>query len=153
MWTLQTGPLELVFRAFVIFIFLFVFFRFFGKKQLGQMSAFDLILLLIVSEAISTGFTGGDNSLLAALIVSGTLLIIAWVVDYLAFKSRRIEKIVEGSSEIIIQDGHIVQAIKKKLMITDNELLESLREHGVATPEEVKIARVESSGKITIIKK
>src|SRR5688500_16216273 len=106
MWELTTPWWEIVLRAFIVYVFVFTLFRLLGKKQLGQTSPFDFVLILIVSESVSNGLTGGDDSLAAALICCATLISLAYVVDWVAFKSKKIETVLDGEARILISNGH-----------------------------------------------
>ncbi len=152
MWQMQGDWYELVIRAVVIYSCLFILLRLLGKKQLGEMSPFDFVLLLIVSESISNGLTGDDHTITGGLISATTLLALTGFVDCLAYKSKRIERIIEGTPEFIVRDGKILEEVKRNMKITDNELMETVRSRGIERIEDVKFAIVETNGTISVIK-
>jgi uncharacterized membrane protein YcaP (DUF421 family) len=153
MWTMDNPWWETMLRAFVIYAGLYLLFRFLGKKQQGQMSAFDLILLLIISEAVSNGLTGGDQSLPTALICAGTLMLLSYLIDYASFKSKIFEKLLEGEPQLIINNGVVNKKVQNAAHISNDELAEILRDHGVDHIEMVKVAVLETNGKVSVIKK
>lgn len=153
MWALSLNPGELVIRAIPIYLGIFLIFRFIGKKQLGEMSPFDFVLLLIVSESIGDSLTGEDKSITGSLISAFTLVFVSYIIDTLSYKSRRFEKLMEGEAKVLIADGKIDQEILKKFKITPNEVLECLREKEIESIEKVKRAVLETNDRITVIKK
>jgi len=153
MGELELDWYNLVARGAIIYLGLFVMFRLMGKKQLGEMSPFDFVLLLIISEAVSNGLTGGDDSVGAALIVAGTLIGIAVLIDFIAYKSRTAEKVLDGVPQVIVRNGKIVKATQKKANMSESELMEALREKEVTSLDQVKIARIETNGAVTVEKK
>ncbi|MBC7740705.1 MAG: DUF421 domain-containing protein [Bdellovibrionaceae bacterium] len=107
MWDLSTPRWEIVLRALIVYIFVFTFFRLVGRKQLGETSPFDLVLLIIISESVGKGFYSGDQSLSAAVISCPTLIIVGYLVDWLAFKSKKIQKILDGEAQKLISNGRV----------------------------------------------
>jgi len=152
MWSLQSSVGELIFRAIAIYVFVFVIFRIMGKKQLGELSPFDFVLLLIVSESVSNGLTGGDQSLTAALVCSVTLLGFSYLIDALAFKNKKFEKLMDGSPLILIKHGKVDKKIQRKEQITEAEIIATLHREGLEHLEEVKFGILETNGTISIIK-
>lgn len=152
MLELTTPWWEIVTRAIVIYLGLMVFFRVFGKKQLGEMSPMDLVLLLIVSESVSTGLNAEEKSIAGGLLSALSLITLSYGIDFLAFKSSKMEKIFEGEPHILIAKGKIREEIRKKFKITYDEIQESLREHEVGDVKQIDYAVLETNGKITVIK-
>ncbi len=153
MWDMTQPWWETVIRATVIYFGVFILFRWFGKKQLGEMSPFDFVLLLIVSEAVSGALTGGDNSLATGLICGITLIVLSYFLDVATFKSKKIERFVDGKAQVIITDGKVDRKIQASCLVTDDELAESLRRNGLDNINQVKFAVLETNGKINVIKK
>lgn len=153
MWELDTSWIEMVLRSLVVYGLVFLLFRLIGKKQLGEFSPFDFVLVLIVSEGISQGLTGEEHSVTGAAISAATLLGINRVFDYFAFKSRRFEKIMDGESRIIVENGKICEKVRVSECITTDELMSALREHEIENLSDLKFAILETNGRITVIKK
>ncbi len=153
MWELGTSWMEMVLRSVVVYGLVFILFRLIGKKQLGEFSPFDFVLVLIVSEAVSQGLTGDEHSITGAAISAVTLLGMSRGFDYLAFRSRRFEKLMDGESKIVVEDGKVCEPIRNSECITMEELMSALRQHGVDDVAELKFAILETNGKISVIKK
>jgi uncharacterized membrane protein YcaP (DUF421 family) len=142
---------EFVARAAIVYAFLLVLLRLSGKRQVGQLAPFDLVLLLVLSNAVQNSMNGGDNSVTGGLILATTLVALNAAVGWLAYKSRRVEALVEGRPIIVIHDGHVDLAALRKLQMTRHELDSALREEGCAGPAEVRFAVMENNGQLTVI--
>ncbi len=153
MWILTASPFELIFRALVIYAALFILFRLAGKKQLGEMSPFDLVLILIISESVSASLSAEDSSLTAALISASTLIFLGFIMDRLAFFSKKAEKILEGDPQFVISNGRVHQQVLNREKITEDELQETMRAHGIKHLNEIDYAVLETNGKISYIRK
>ena len=95
MWNIAVPVWELVVRAAVVYAFLLVLLRITGKRQIGQLAPFDLVLLLVLSNAVQNSMNAGDNSLVGGLVSAGTLVGVNYGVSYATFKSKRLEALVE----------------------------------------------------------
>ena len=153
MWMMTASPFELILRALVIYAALFVLFRLSGKKQLGEMSPFDLVLILIISEAVSASLSAEDSSVSAALISASTLIFLGYLMDRIAFYSKKAEKVLEGDPQFVISNGRIHQNILNKEKITQEELKETMRAHGFDRLDEIDYAVLETNGKISYVRK
>ena len=107
MWMPDLHWSEFVLRAIVVYVFLLVLLRITGKRQVGQMSPFDLVLLLVLSNAVQNSMNGGDNTITGGLILAATLVGLNWLVGWLTYHSKHIETFVEGKPIILIHDGKI----------------------------------------------
>src|SRR5262249_50335465 len=144
---------EFVIRATVIYLMLMVLLRATGKRQVGQLAPFDLVLLLVLSNAVQNGMNGGDNSITGAAILSVTLVALNWFVGYLTFKSKALESVVEGRPIILIHDGHVDRKAMRRAQMTMHELEAALRSEGCCGPETVRFALLENNGQVTVIPK
>jgi uncharacterized membrane protein YcaP (DUF421 family) len=97
--------------------------------------------------------TGGDSSLTVAAVAALTLLGVTFVFDYLVHRSPRLEKLIEGQPELLIEDGRVVQKVMKRELLTEQQLLAALRRENIESPEEVSRAYIESDGRITVVPK
>src|SRR5262245_13273780 len=104
MWTLAIPVWELILRGTIVYVFLLVL-RVTGKRQIGQLAPFDLVLLLVLSNAVQNSMNGGDNSLIGGLISAGTLVGANYAIGYGIFKSKKLEALVEGRPQVIIHNG------------------------------------------------
>jgi uncharacterized membrane protein YcaP (DUF421 family) len=152
MWTLQTPWYELVIRGSCIFFFMFIILRIWGKKHLGEMTAFDFILLLFMSEAVQNSLIDDDKSILGGMIVISTFLFWNVLLNKITYYFHKMEKIIDGSPLVLIKDGKLFKEVMTKEELTDQELHQALRQGGVLNIEEVKQATIETNGHISVIK-
>ena len=144
---------EHIVRGVLVYVFLFVLLRLVGKKHVGELAPFDLLVLLILSETVQNSLVGDDTSLIGGLISAATLVILAYGISILTFSSKRLERAIEGTPKILIRHGHRRAAELQRQRITKAELLEALRNHGCANITDVRVAILENDGKITVIKR
>ncbi len=140
---------ELVFRGVVVYGFLIVLLRITGKRQIGQLSPFDLVLLLIISNAVQNSMNAGDNSLIGGLILAATLIMINHIVGLVTYKSKKLETIIEGRPQVLIHEGKIFNDVMNDAKLTRLELDTTLRQLGYFELKEVKLAILENNGKVT----
>jgi uncharacterized membrane protein YcaP (DUF421 family) len=152
MWTIELPYWwHFVVRAAVVYAFLLAILRLTGKRQVGQLSPFDLVLLLVLSNAVQNSMNGGDNSLTGGLISASTLVGLNWIVGWLTFRSKRIEMLIEGRPLVLIHDGKINYQALARIQMTMHELKAALRTEGCAGEEEVRFAILENNGHVTVI--
>ena len=143
--------LEKIFRSGVVYLFLLVAFRITGKRQVGQLTPFDLVLLLLISNVVQNAVIGNDNSLGGGLLGAATILILNYVVVDLAYRSKRLRRILETSPTILIHNGKILHDNLVRERVTMDDLLAALRRNGVADPSHVRVAMLEENGGISVI--
>jgi uncharacterized membrane protein YcaP (DUF421 family) len=151
MWMISLHWWEFVLRATVIYVALMILLRLTGKRQVGQLAPFDLVLLLMLSNAVQNGMNGGDNSVIGAFILAGTLVALNYVVGYVTFHNKHIEQLVEGRPIILIHGGHVDRGAMRKAQMTMHELESALRAEGFCGPEDVRFALLENNGHVTVI--
>ena len=151
MWTVAVPVWELVFRAFVVYGFLLVLLRLTGKRQVGQLAPFDLVLLLVLSNAVQNSMNAGDNSLVGGLISAATLVGLNYGIGYATFRNKKLEALVEGQPEIIIHNGKVYEGVMRRAQLTHHELNAALRQAGCSCPEEVLAAVLENNGSISVV--
>lgn len=153
MWHLSSPWWEFVLRGAIVYFFLLVLFRITGKRQVGQLAPFDLVLLLILSNAVQNAMNAGDNSVLAGLILATTLVVLNHTVGRIAYGNRKLELLIEGRPEVLIQEGRVFKETMQNQRITDLELKTALRNAGCATVEEVDLAILENNGHVSVLLK
>ena len=141
---------ELVVRGLVIYLFLIILLRITGKRQIGQLSPFDLVLLLILSNAVQNSMNAGDNSLVGGMISATTLVLVNYVVGIITFKSKKLEAIVEGRPQVIIHEGKLFDDVMWDAKLTQQELDSTLRQSGYFEIKDIKLAILENNGTITV---
>jgi uncharacterized membrane protein YcaP (DUF421 family) len=151
MTTSWTILLDVALRTTVVYLALLVGLRLTGKRQLGQLSVFDLVLLLVIANAVQNAMVGADTSVWGGLVAAGVL--IAWhrVIGWVRRRSRKIAKLLGGSPTLLIHEGRVRTEALAHEGLTEAELLQALREHGVATPADVRVAVLETDGMISVI--
>src|SRR6476620_316533 len=127
MWSLSLHWFEFVVRAIVVYVFLLVVLRYTGKRQIGQMAPFDLVLLLVLSNAVQNSMNAGDNSITGGMILATTLVAMNWAIGWLTFRSKKLEHIVEGRPVILVHNGHVDRQAMGGVQMTMHELESALR--------------------------
>lgn len=145
--------LDVALRTSIVYVALLVGLRLTGTRQLGQMSTFDLVLLLIIANAVQNAMVGPDTSLAGGLVAAGVL--IGWhrVVDWLRLRSRGFAKVLAGEGIMLIHNGRILEAHCHRAGVTREELDQALREHGVSSVQDVMLAVLEPDGAVSVIRK
>jgi uncharacterized membrane protein YcaP (DUF421 family) len=151
MWSVAVPVWELVVRSGVVYLFLLVLLRVTGKRQVGQLAPFDLVLLLVLSNAVQNSMNAGDNSLVGGLISAVTLVGLNYAVSYATFRSKRLEALVEGRPQLIIHNGKVFEDVLKAAKLTHHELNAALRATGCSCVEEVQAAVLENNGSISVV--
>jgi len=146
MWQLSVSWWEIILRVVIIYVFLLVILRLSGKRQVGQLAPFDLVLLLVLSNSVQNAMNGGDNSVLAGLISAAALVLMNYVVGLATYKSKRIE----GRPEVLIHNGRLFADVMEREKLTHHELNAALRAAGCACVEEVHFAILENNGVISV---
>jgi uncharacterized membrane protein YcaP (DUF421 family) len=146
MFDLSISVGEFIIRAAVVYLVLFLLLRFIGKKHVGQLSPFDLVVLLIISETVDGSLIGNDGSLIGA----ATLVLIMQLVGYITWKSEKAARFLEGTPRVLVRHGQVNNEILSKEQVTRSELIEALRHEGTCSLTNVRFAVLENDGTITI---
>jgi uncharacterized membrane protein YcaP (DUF421 family) len=140
---------ELVVRALLVYLFLLILLRLSGKRQIGQLAPFDLVLLLVLSNAVQNSINGGDNSLVGGMISAATLVVLNYGFGYATFKNKKLELLVEGRPQLIIHNGRVFEDVMISARLTHHELAAALRKAGCSCAEEAQSAILENNGTIS----
>ena len=151
MWNITVPWWELIVRAGVVYAFLLLLLRITGKRQVGQLAPFDLVLLLVLSNAVQNSMNAGDNSLVGGLISAVTLIALNYGIGYLTFRNKKLEAVIEGRPQLIVHDGKVFEDVMAKAQLTHHELNAALRQSGCASVEHVQSAILENNGTITVV--
>lgn len=144
---------EFIARAVIVYIFLIILIRLTGKRQIGQLAPFDLVLLLVLSNAVQNSMNGGDSSLIGGLISATTLVLLNFGVSFLTYRNRIAGIFIEGRPEVLIHNGHLYESVMERAQLTHHEINAALRQAGVTSIEEVHSAILENNGVITVTPK
>jgi uncharacterized membrane protein YcaP (DUF421 family) len=144
--------LNVALRTSVVYFALLAGLRLTGARALGQMSTFDLVLLLIIANAVQNAMVGPDTSLAGGLVAAGVLLGWHALVDRLRLANPQVHRLLAGEGIMLIHHGVILEQHCKNAGVTHEELLQALREHGVASVKDVRLAVLEPDGAISVIR-
>ena len=139
-----------VLRGVAIYILVTVLMRVSGKRAMGQFTPFDLILLILIGNAVQNGINGGDNSLTGAMIMAVTLIVLNWVVAWLSLRSQRFRWWAEGKSSVLAENGRVDHRMLRRELISDEDFKNALRLAGCAGEHDIKLATLEPNGRIMI---
>jgi len=146
------GLVEIVLRTAAIYAVVLAGVRLSGKREVGQITPFDLTLLLLISNAVQNAMTGGDNSLLGGVVAAATLLILNYGVAEVSGGNRRFRKFVQGQPSLLIHDGQVIPSHMANEHVSMDELERALREHGISSYHQVALAVLEVDGSISCLK-
>ncbi|MDP9158880.1 MAG: DUF421 domain-containing protein [Acidobacteriota bacterium] len=144
--------LEIVIRTATVYAVVLLGVRLSGKREVGQMTPFDLTLLLLISNSVQNAMTGPDTSLVGGVVAAATLLILNYLVAELSGGNRRFRKLVQGQPSLLVHDGKIISAHMAKEHVSMDELERALREHGISSYHDVALGVLEVDGSISCLK-
>jgi uncharacterized membrane protein YcaP (DUF421 family) len=157
MWTaifaLGAPVLEKILRPVIVYVFLVVSLRVFGKRELAQLNPFDLVVLLSLSNTVQNAIIGNDNSLTGGVIGALALLSMNYLVVRFLFGHRRLDQIFEGQPSVLIEHGHVMKQALAKELLTQPELLTVLHRQGFDSVDEVDHCVLEPGGTFFIQRK
>jgi uncharacterized membrane protein YcaP (DUF421 family) len=145
--------MDLAIRAVALFCFVYMLTRIIGRRELSSMEPFDLILLIVIGDAIQQGLTQDDYSVTGALIVIGTFAVLQILISYLSYRFPRLRPALDGEPMVVVQDGKAIEKNMKRERITVEEVMVQARLQQVASLDQIAWAVLETSGKISIIPK
>jgi uncharacterized membrane protein YcaP (DUF421 family) len=150
LWIPDISILEKIVRPILVYFFLLIALRLGGKRELGQLTGFDLVVLLMLSNAVQNAIIGNDNSVTGGLIGAATLLVTNYLVVRLAYRYPNIQQAVEGRPTLLLLDGQMIPKKLARELISEAEFRAVLRRQGFEDLAEIKAAILETSGSITI---
>jgi uncharacterized membrane protein YcaP (DUF421 family) len=145
--------MDLVLRAVVVFVFILILMRVIGRRELGSLAPVDLVLLIILGDALQQGLTQDDYSLTGAILVVGTLAVLQVFTSWVSFRFPHTRRVLEGEPLIVVEDGKPIQRNLRRERLTVEEVAESARMHEIGSLDEIKWAVLERNGEISFIKK
>ena len=151
MWQLGTPPLELVVRSVFVYVIFFGALRLFGKREVAQFTPWDLALVLLAANALQPAITGPDASIPGALIIVATLFLLNRAVAMARRRFPVVRRLLEPSATVIGRDGHWVPQALSREDLDDEDLEAALREHGLSSVSELKLATLEEDGTISVV--
>jgi uncharacterized membrane protein YcaP (DUF421 family) len=143
---------EFVARGAVIYLGLLVLVRISGKRTVGQFTPFDLVVVLLLSEAVSNSLSGGDSSVTGGLIIASTLICLNLGLGFLTSRSRRAEELLEGREVLLGRDGVLYHDVMRRQRVSEADVQKVLRENDCLL-KEMRCAFLEADGTISVIKR
>jgi uncharacterized membrane protein YcaP (DUF421 family) len=153
MWELQLPAWELVVRATAIYLALLVALRLFGKREVGQFTLIDLVLILLLANAVQPAMTGPDTSLTGGLVIIVTLIVVNRAIALARARLPFVARLVESPPTELARDGAWIPEALKREELSEDDVTMSIREHGLTDVSEVKLAVLEGDGMISIVPK
>ena len=151
MFTMGAPAWGIAVRTIVVYVVVFVGLRLMGKRELGQMTVFDLVVILLIANAVQNAMVGSDSSLQGGLLAAAVLLAANRAVASLPVRSARWGRLIEGTPTVLVQDGHYLAASMRKEDIDPDEVEAAIREHGIESIQSVKLAVLEVDGSISVV--
>nr|WP_312662938.1 YetF domain-containing protein [Stenotrophomonas geniculata] len=142
---------EFILRAVVVYVVVLGMVRLSGKRPLGQITPFDVLLVVLLGNAVQNALLGTDTSLGGGLLLAATLILLNYGVGWVSTRSRRIERLVEGEPVVIARDGRLFDAVLRREQVTLADFEAAMRQQGRLGVEDVELALLEINGHITII--
>ncbi len=138
-------------RAVVIYILVIVLVRASGKRAVGQFTPFDLVLLILIGNAVQNGLNGGDNSLTGAALLAVCLIALNYAVALVAARSPGARKLIEGEPVILARDGKVHRDVLHRELVSNADFHEAMREAGCTDIARIRVATLETNGRISIV--
>jgi uncharacterized membrane protein YcaP (DUF421 family) len=145
--------MDLAIRAIVLYLFVVFVMRVVGRRELTSLTAVDLVLLIVLGDAIQQGLTQDDYSLTGAFIVVSTFAILQVATSYLGFRFRRVRSVLEGNPIVLIEDGRLVDGNLRRQRLTPNDVAEEMRLQQIMSFTDVAWGILESNGRMSFIEK
>ncbi len=145
--------MEIIIRATAIYFFLWMLTRALGKRELAEMTAFELLLLVVVGDLIQQGVTQEDLSVTGAILSVGTIGVWILIFSWVGWRFPRARKMIEGVPVVVVRDGRPIEPALRLERVTLDELLESARDQGISNLRDVSLAILEPSGKFSFLQR
>ncbi len=150
MFQLQLPVAEKILRPMVVYLFLVVFLRVFGKRELAQLNPFDLVVLLSLSNTVQNAIIGNDNSVTGGVLGAFALMAVNYLVVRFLFRHRRLDQVLEGTPTVLIEHGKVKRSALAKELLTESELRTVLHRQGFAVVDDVESCVLEPGGVFAI---
>jgi uncharacterized membrane protein YcaP (DUF421 family) len=145
--------MDIVLRAIFLYAFVVFVMRVIGRRELSSMTPFDLILLIVLGDAIQQGLTQDDYSVTGAVLAVATIATLQVFTSYLTFRSKRARRVLEGNPIVIVDHGELVESNVQRERMTQDDIAEEARQQQISSLDQVEWAILEANGSISFIKK
>ena len=144
--------MEIVLRSLAVFAFLWFLMRVVGKKELTQLSAFELVLLVVIGDLVQQGVTEEDMSVTGAVLATGTIALLVVASSYVGFRWRRTEKVIEGMPVLVVSDGRLIPEAIRVERLTEEEVVSEARQAGIGDIADVRFGVLEPDGRFSFVR-
>jgi uncharacterized membrane protein YcaP (DUF421 family) len=148
---LGSGPVEVAIRTAIVYLFLVIGLRLAGRREVGQMSILDLVVILIIANGVQNAMIGQNTTLIGGLVSAGTLIILDRTLDAILRRNRRVARVLEGEPILLVSGGRVLERALSNASLDRSELDAAVRAHGVASVRDVSLAVLETDGSISVI--
>ena len=145
--------MDIALRGVAVFAFIYILTRVIGRRELSSLEPFDLILLIVLGDAVQQGLTQDDYSLTGAFLAIGTIAVLQLVVSYANFRFPKLRPVLDGEPIVVVQDGKPIEKNLRRERVTIEDLAAAARKQSIAKIDDVQWAVMETSGAISFIKK
>jgi uncharacterized membrane protein YcaP (DUF421 family) len=145
------GAMEIAGKTALIYVFLVVGLRLLGKRELGQMTIYDVVLIIVLANSVQNAMVGSDNTLVGGIVAAVTLLVLNRLFTIVLASSKHVSRLMIGEPSLIVRDGQLIISHMRKEGVTRNQVMAALREHGLTKLEDAEIAVLEVDGTISVV--
>ncbi len=142
-----------VLRACLVYFVLLAMIRLSGKRTMGQFTAFDMLLVVLLGNAVQNALLGSDNSVAGGLLLAATLIGLNGLVGLMSARSDRIEALVEGSPVLLAHDGKVYKDVLRRELVSGQDFEKAMREAGIEDVGDIRLAVLETNGHITVVRR
>ncbi|WP_075865552.1 DUF421 domain-containing protein [Carboxydothermus islandicus] len=142
---------QIIFSSVIVYLFIVLLIRLFGKQELAQLSIFDLVFIMLIGNAVQNAMVGSDTTLSGGLVAAASLFFVNYLVKYITYRFPKFGKMIQGEAVMLIYQGKIIKENMAKAKISLKEIEEAIREHGVSSIEDVDLAVLEIDGSISVL--
>lgn len=138
-------------RALVIYLMVMMMMRMSGKRAVGQFTPFDLVLLILIGNAVQNGLNGGDNSITGAFLLAACLIVLNYAVAWVTARYRPVEVLVEGIPKVLVRNGEVYDQVLREELVSRDDLMKALRLNNIGKLDDVALALLETNGSISVV--
>ncbi len=142
---------QFVLRACIVYFILLAMIRASGKRTMGQFTSFDMLLVVLLGNAVQNALLGKDTSVAGGVLLAATLIALNWLVGFVSARNRKVEALIEGSPVLLARDGQVYRGVLKRELISHSDFKKAMREAGCEDIEGIRLAVLETDGHITVI--
>lgn len=147
----QNGFIQIILSTVAVYLFIVVALRLFGKAEISQLSVTDLVFIMLLSNAVQNAMVGSDSTLAGGLVAAASLFVVNFIFKECLYRIPWFGRVVQGESLMLIYKGRVNRANLRRAKLTEDELMEAVREHGVSKASEVDLAVLEVDGNISVL--